>query len=361
MLNEPPCEKKRCRIPLRMATACFVATFSLLLDSASIPVDAQEPLHRLAFESYAPSPYEIYCFFQTPLPAADAILHQRIAHQVVGSNVNLVFTPIAVDTSFDLQRLPPMIGARWSSIAAQGFANPVYLCFAPSGRVLYEGPLAEPQVTTLMESPARQRLAEHLGDGRHLVLVSIPGEDALANELVNEQLEKVLAAHSGNSESMPRIELQVVSAVEPAEDWTRRMLFAAAGLTTEPKGPMVALIFGRGRIFTARVGEAIQVESLLEDLKQAVAPHNGPRDQLPGEDLLIAFDWQAAADRAAEPTTVFKPDPPHFLVPPPASIVGSTLEPPPSPERRLANGLSSILAVTLGVLFWTMFFIIRPR
>jgi len=81
---------------------------------------------------------------------------------------------------------------------------------------------------------------------------------------------------------------------------------------------------------------------------------------LPGEDLLVAYDWAAAVDRAVEAANK-RPAP---ATPPPAigqDEVKTEWTEPIQVNRSFFGGVAPMLAVTLGVLFLTILFIIRPR
>jgi hypothetical protein len=326
--------------------------------------NAPAPLYRFAWESCSPSPYEIYCFYQPPLPDTDLDFHQRLAQEIAGSNVNLVFTPLIVDGSLDPQRLPPIIGASWTSLASQGFSKPVYLCFSPGGKVLHEGPFEGPLVSTLVESPARKRLAEQLAKGQQVLVVSLPGSDEAATTLADEAIRKAIDQAAGSGPNVARVASYTISRVEPAEEWLRRILRSSAAQTPDNAEPVACVVYGRGRMLTVRIADGQNLakfqSELAGDLTLASSPYSGSRDLLPGEDLLLAYDWTAAVDQAMEAAT----KPPAPVTPPPATghdEVKSEANQPIQADRSFFGGVAPMLTVTLGVLFLTILFIIRPR
>lgn len=344
----------------------FAVTFAMTWASPQAfgQQNTPAPLYRLAWESCSPSPYEIYCFYQPPLPDPDLEFHQRLAQEIAGSNVNLVFTPLIVDESFDPQRLPPIIGARWTSLASQGFSKPVYLYFSPGGKVLHEGSVESPLVSTLVESPARKRLAEQLAEGQQVLVVSLPGTDEAANMLAEEAIRKAIAQAAGSGPNLPRVAPYTISRVEPAEEWLRRILRSSAAQTPDAAEPIACVAYGRGRILNVRIADGQNLATfqsdLAGDLTLVASAYSGSRDLLPGEDLLVAYDWAAAVDRAVEAANK-RPAP---ATPPPAigqDEVKTEWTEPIQVNRSFFGGVAPMLAVTLGVLFLTILFIIRPR
>ena len=76
---------------LVVASRLAVALTGALMGAwASPPTYGQQyapvPLYRFAWESCSPSPYEIYCFYQPPLPDVDLDFHQRLVQEIAGSN-----------------------------------------------------------------------------------------------------------------------------------------------------------------------------------------------------------------------------------------------------------------------------------
>jgi len=85
---------------------------------------------------------------------------------------------------------------------------------------------------------------------------------------------------------------------DKAEQWLVRSLLAVEpDLEEFPEEPMVFGIYGRGRALPPFIGKGINYENLLECVYFLMAPCSCQiKDQNPGMDLLMCWDWEKTAD-----------------------------------------------------------------
>jgi hypothetical protein len=97
-----------------------------------------------------------------------------------------------------------------------------------------------------------------------------------------------------------------VSRADPAEAWLVRSLTAVeTDLGKYAAEPMVFAVFGRGRALPPFIGRGITAENLTEAVSfVAGACSCTVKDQAPGWDLLLRWDWEATAETlaASDPT-----------------------------------------------------------
>jgi len=97
------------------------------------------------------------------------------------------------------------------------------------------------------------------------------------------------------------VALLTVSRTDPAEKWLVRSLLAVEPdlekLTAEP---MVFGVYGRGRAMPPCVGKGITTENLIDCLMFLSGPCSCMiKDENPGADLLMRWDWEATAEAMA--------------------------------------------------------------
>lgn len=102
-------------------------------------------------------------------------------------------------------------------------------------------------------------------------------------------------------EAPPGFKLAVVKLArdDKAEQWLIRSLLAVEpDLDEFPEEPMVFAIYGRGRALPPFIGKGINYENLVECVYFLMGPCSCMiKDQNPGMDLLMAWDWDKTADR----------------------------------------------------------------
>lgn len=119
---------------------------------------------------------------------------------------------------------------------------------------------------------------------------------------------------------------------DESEQWLLRSLMAIEpDLYDFVDKPMVFAAYGRGRAMEPYIGDGITVENLIDCVMFLSGPCSCMvKDQNPGVDLLVKFDWEAAADKMAEDDWTLDPSGPLAYQEYPAEELGN---PDPSPAE----------------------------
>ena len=284
------------------------------------------PVYRYAMYRWNPAPYEVYYFHDQPVTDADRSLHVLIEQMSENPEAaaNLSLIPIDVARDVDLKTVPPDVRAFWKS--GEPKPLPSYLVWAPPSRdrrqdegVIVAGNLDTAILQTLTHSPARSAVAQQLETGKAGVLVLLEGKDAAESARAREVVEQLASGiasgklplatalpgetpEEGKPKSAkPQVGLQIIQRDDVAEQWLIRTLFAVEDGLEEIDKPMVFPIFGRGRVLPPYIGAGITQELLVECLDFITGPCSCTvKEQNRGMDLLIAYNWDAAADKLAE-------------------------------------------------------------
>lgn len=174
---------------------------------------------------------------------------------------------------------------------------------------LWTGVLDPETLATLIDSPARRELSQRLVGGDSVVWAYVGGmtdEDDQHVERLRKRL-RVLEATVELPEIDPndpsskigpgpalalRFSVLRINRDDPAERWFVRML-AGPHLEEVAEGPFVAPVFARGRVLGAMPAEYVDEQVLDEAcFYLAGACSCQVKDQNPGWDVLISFDWE---------------------------------------------------------------------
>lgn len=276
------------------------------------------------------------------------------------ANVDLFAVDLKEDS--ELKTVPPDVRRTW--LAKKDLKPPAYLVVNPHGIEVHSGPLQAEAIGQLSDSPVRRQVGQLLKQGNAAVFLMVPGKDEKLNKAAQEALDKVVKdVNSGQIElySGPQ-EFDALPA-EPAESkdkdaaadkpktaenqaqpdaasgdaqngdaqdddnpeqeqsshsvaaltlsaadrqakeiWLHRMLLAVEGDLHEfTDEPMLFVIYGRGRALPPFIGKGISYENLVDCAHFITGACSCTvKDQNPGVDLLMAYDWQSAADAVAE-------------------------------------------------------------
>ena len=246
--------------------------------------------------------------------------------------------------SADIEAAPQIAAAHWKKLGKPASA---YIVIAPPplGGVVYAGALSLPDVKAMTVSPARTRLASMLEEGMATVLVVLDSggsddsstgskaTDNAADSKADDQPEKVVsndvaaqitqlvvdnvrqgkldlyAAPTGAVENesekdlRPKHEIAMlrISRDDPAEQWLIRMLLAVEPDLHEFNQPMVFPVYGRGRVHPPYLGLGISAENLADAVQFLTGACSCTvKEENPGVDLLVDYDWESAAITLAQ-------------------------------------------------------------
>jgi hypothetical protein len=300
----------------------------LLLGLASTEARACSiPVFRYALERWAPSPYEVYVFHRGPLDAGAV----RRAGQLKQSTASANFTLTLADVS---GKLRPQMDRVWRQ-SGRPEALPRVVVFFPdeddNASPAWSGPLDEPSVRRLLDSPLRRRLVSLLTGGESVVWLLLTSGDRKADDEAGRMLQRELArlqdvlklpeqagADPELRSSVPlRVSFPVVRlAREQVEEafLVSTLLASEEGLV-KAAGPIVFPIFGRGRVLMALHGEQLvptHIERWASFLCGACSCR--VKEGNPGVDLLIGANWDELLETPEEKATM--PGKPAITAPP---------------------------------------------
>jgi len=257
---------------------------------------------RYALENWAPSPYPAVVFHEGPLPAGVNADLERLQASAASANLTVVSLEVR-------EAMAEPWAALWKAEQARASLPWLILLYplesgshAPIMSASFSGAV----VDSLVASPARTALAQHLlqGQGAAWILLrsGMTAQDEPAQRLLEQELQQFPATWKPMPDpndpvpmppqSPPQFPVVPVNRNDPAES-----VFAAMLLGSEPdlKGydsPLAFPVFGRGRALYALIGPGIQANTIRE----ACAYLSGPcscvvKAEHPGTDLLLQADW----------------------------------------------------------------------
>lgn len=178
----------------------------------------------------------------------------------------------------------------------------------------------EANLKALVDSPARQDIAERLGAGESAVWVLLEcgdkAQDDTAAKFLDERLEYISSVMElpkldeqdirNGLVSVPSDGLRLAfSTLRLRRDDAAESAFIAMLLASEPdlrsvKEPIAFPIFGQGRVLYALVGRGIKVETVDRAAHFLIGSCSCQvKEQNPGVDLVMAADWkQMVKDQA---------------------------------------------------------------
>ncbi len=308
----------------QVGLASLSVLFGLLL-SVGTSWACETPVYRYAMYRWQPTPYEVYAFHDAAHADAHAAVEQAIAEVSEGTDnrANVVFIPVNLTTDPELNSVTPDIKQAW--LAQSNPPVPSYLISTPYGVQVYAGKLDAGTVTALTESPARKQMAQQLEAGKIGVMLFLTGQDKQENEktkailtgLVKEVGEGKIslytaptgdaagqaAANQATEGSNPALELGLieVNREDEKEAWLVRSLLAMESDLPAETRPMVFLTYGRGRALLPYIGAGITRENLIREVEFiSGACSCTVKEQNPGVDLLVRYDWEAASAALAD-------------------------------------------------------------
>ncbi len=280
----------------------------MLVVCAGMPDGSQAcnvPVFRYAMERWPADPYQIVVY-QRPgeQGAAFGLLEKGV--KASGRAANYALRDVDVTTP------EGKAAAGQHGIAAYPWVEVYYPMHSPVRAPVWSGPLTVDGVRTILESPARSRLAQRLLSGEVAVWVLVrsgnDGKDRRALESLKTHLDRASATlrisetgvdANGNPVGVEDFKSYPVrfGLMEIARGDAKEDLLVNALLKSEPDlarydEPMAFPVFGRGRALYALVGEGIQEKNIREACQSMLAWCSCEiKAQTPGTDLLIAADW----------------------------------------------------------------------
>ncbi|MBX3420883.1 MAG: hypothetical protein KF752_04925 [Pirellulaceae bacterium] len=293
----------------RVALILVCAWLSLL----SIAVACQVPVFRYALERWNPDRYRVLALSHGPL-ASD--LAQEISRLSGNSDRPSVVDVQQVDIT---NTSDPSILELWKTYSQPDKA-PILVTLYPKRSSLdqqaHACPLTAEGVSYVLNSPVRRELTRRLTDGQSAVWILVQSGDAQKDAQALNTLEQQLEADAQKLElptadalevepqvlEQTKIKLRLafsvitVSRQDPAEKFLIDCLLnSEEDLRDYPDEPIAFPVFGRGIVLYALVGKGIAGEVIHIASKFIIGPCSCQvKEQNPGFDLLLDFDWDAA-------------------------------------------------------------------
>ena len=318
----------------------FVVAALLLIALAALgtPVVAcNTPVYRYAMYNWQTAPYIVFHFYEGEVAEEDKAVHAVLEKltEEWPPEANVRVEPIDVSDEKKMEALPEFVIEAWKS--HDGGKLPAHVIFSPWRGDVYAGRLDTDSVKKLIDSPARQKFGQLLEEGNATVMILLTCSDEEQNKKAEQALQELCKL--ADAGEIP-VELQLpplgipgaeegeqvadqpdpnklgisvlkVDRNDPAEEFFVRMLMAVEeDLQEYADQPMIFAGYGRGRAMEPYIGKGITAENLVDVVAfLAGACSCMVKEQNPGADLLMKWNWDATADKMAEndPTLDYGP------------------------------------------------------
>lgn len=277
------------------------------------------PVYRYAMYRWEPAAYEVYHFHAGDADSAFKAVHEqlRAAQQHETSPANVAVRLVDATDDGQLQNLPREI----RKLREQHAATPLTIVTNPLGIEVFQGDLDSQQTSLLLQSTApRNELTKLLSAGHAGLFVLVPGNDADLNAAAEQSLATLVAdvnsgkvelgrkpsaanplsdANANADSAKPTIAKLTLTreSLASQDPWLLKSLMAVeSDLYDFVAEPMVFVVYGRGRALPPFIGKGITPTNLV-DIAEFItgACSCTVKEQNPGVDLLLAYDWQSAA------------------------------------------------------------------
>ncbi len=292
----------------------FSGSFLLKTPGKACPI----PVYRYALEFWDADPYSLTIFYEGPLDPSD----NRLINDLLNASGNGIMANI------ELRKIDA--GGPMDDIT-RGFLKDLsppqlpwvvlrYPRISGINKIIWSGPLTTENVSRMVFSPAREKMAGMLVSDATAVWVLLESGDrrkdrAALDLLTNHlnRLERTLVLPDAElwwkpgtgtdaEEPVVKFEVITVSRDDPDESYLVSMLMnSEADLGRFDNEPIVFPIYGRGIALWAIVGNGINEWNISEAAEFLTGPCSCQAKLLnPGVDLLVAMDWDNAVENIAD-------------------------------------------------------------
>lgn len=302
---------------MKKKSIVFLVSMACLV--TALPVWAcSVPVFRYALERWQADPYEVVVFHRGSMTTEQQTLSDQLSEQGKAGKVhaNLNLTTVDLDADPDPRLLQIWEEQQEATLPWMVVKYPTQTRIPVD---MFAGPLAEENVSKLLDSPLRREIARRLLTGDTAVWVLLESGDQQQDDAAFKLVEQQ-AKHLATVLKLPEIDeadldevsidptaltLQFstvrLSRENPDETMLVNMLLGSEEDLRDLEGAMAFPVFGRGRVLYSLIGEGITEENL----EQAGVDLTGPctctvKDQNPGVDLVMAVDWDNLVDRQVE-------------------------------------------------------------
>ncbi len=301
----------------------------MVLVVVAIAESCRIPVFRYALERWPPGTFELVLFHSGELTGKDAATLQQFQRRVQEkdrpANVRMETINVARDElSHEQRQLGQSVGIDIDNLK---IPHAVLLFPRSRGRlaVAWHGPFSTETLDAVIDSPARQQIAEWILGGESAVWVLIESSDKAVNDAAAELLDVELDRVAELIKLPPQEVLEADEEFQAGTGIALRIGFRSIRLSrndlaeapfiqmllnSEPDlatydAPIAVPIFGRGRTYYALVGKGIKPK-LIEANSRFVCGDCScqVKEENPGSDLLFAVDWDEGIRGTAFPSPV---------------------------------------------------------
>ncbi len=307
-------------------TLMAVAVVALMV--AASPIVCQVPVFRYALERWEPDAHEILILSDGEISAdAKSLLAQLAPDPVSDSPVANLKVRVVDGSTPESQQLL----ANWKDLHPQA-RFPHIAVRSPDIKqqrpVIWSAKLSQDSLDLLVDSTARQQVAEELIDGTSAAWILLLSDDEEQNKRAEQTLRKRLA-HNEQTLQLPQLdsedlaegfdanklklkfEVVTVRRNDPEEQFLVESLLNVEGDLKDDEyasQPMAFPVFGRGRALYALIGNGIANDTIDEACRFLIGPCSCQvKDQNPGVDLLMAVDWNALVETSINSDVALPP------------------------------------------------------
>ena len=296
------------KLPLQRSLSILLATAGVLVPLGAVDA-CNVPVFRYALERWDVDPYVFTLLHEGPLTKETQALASRLKEQRLSDEFLLRTMDVTADLDDDEFELKE---------AADPKTYPwLYIQYPKSDleeAAAYSGPFQEEELTGLLLSPMRRKIAEQLLAGESIVWLLVKSgiaekDDALRTTIQEnlKRLEQELKlpkldasdAQYLTSDAGPDLRLSFtlneMGREEPDEKIFLSLLDNWSHDRPDGQLPMVVAFFGRGRVLGPLIGDGIQM-SLVEEACHYLTGACSCQIKIenPGWDMLVNFDWAGA-------------------------------------------------------------------
>ncbi len=304
-----------------LCSGCLFAIVAASVSPTGVVTACETPVYRYAMYRWQPAPYEVYFFHDKAANEQDQRVEELLTEfeRGDGARANVAFLPVNIADDPELISVPPDVKKAW--LEREDKQLPSYFISTPYGAGLSFEQLDDAKVKSLVDSPARKSLAAQLETGKLGVFIMLAGKDATENEatetLLNDLVEEVRAGKvslyvspaanesAGSEAAAPKSDFDLgfikINRDDAEEQWLVRSLLAMEPDLPSEDRPMIFLVYGRARALLPYIGKGITRENLIREVEFiSGACSCTVKEQNPGVDLLVRYDWESAAAALAE-------------------------------------------------------------
>ncbi len=320
-----------------IATALGCVAAAMLLWGMGTPITSacSTPVYRYAMYNWPPTPYYVFYFHHGETPAEDKAVN-KLLEKLPDAKLmtNVMLQTVDVTDEDQMKYIPGVVQESYKKQADGD--KPMHLVYSPHGTELFAGRLDVKAVRAMIGSPARKQIGKLLHEGNVGAFIILEGPDAKKNELAHKVMDEVIkmaaagkivtdlaggmpdqflpekegrqekdAKQDDDAKKESPFALKIaklkVSRDDPAEQWLVRQLMAVEeDLAEFPKETMIFAVYGRGRAMPPYLDKGINANNLAgEVMFLASSCSCQVKDQNPGMDLVMRWDWDATAEALA--------------------------------------------------------------